>query len=218
MAIELNAELRTEKNPRELRRQGFVPGVVYGADVHHQIQMPTKDLQKVLNQATRSSRFEVKVNGESFDTFLREVQYNPLNDIVLHVDFYQPRPDQAVTMNVPILLRGTPVGLKLGGTLFQIREYLPLRGPMERIPEKIEIDVSNMDIGGVLRLGDLDLTGVSILLPLDSTIATVKVPRRVEVVEVEEDAIEGEEGVVESAAGEAAAEAEAASEEAEAPE
>lgn len=210
MAIELNAEPRTEKNPRELRRQGFVPGVVYGADVHQLIQMPTKDLQKVLNQATRSSRFEVKVNGESFDTFLREIQYNPLNDIVLHVDFYQPRPDQAVTMNVPILLRGTPVGLKFGGTLFQIREYLPLRGLMERIPEKIEIDVSNMDIGGVLRLGDLDLTGVSILLPLDSTIATVKVPRRAEVVdEAEEDAVE----VAEDAAGEAAAETETASEE-----
>jgi len=192
MAIELVADKRSEETPRRLRRHGVIPCVVYGGDVHRQIQIGAKAFQKALSHATRSSRFSITVEGETFDTFLREIQYHPLSDDVLHVDFYQPHADQRVRMNVPIRLYGTPVGLKLGGTLFQIREYLPIKGVRDNIPEIVEIDVSGMEVGSVLRLGDLDLNDVSILLPLDSTIATVKVPRRAAVDEESEtEAVEG---------------------------
>ena len=204
MAIALSAEARSERNPRKLRRDGFVPAVVYGDDTHEQIQINNRDLKKALGTATRSSRFSITVGKSTYDAFLREVQYHPISDSVLHVDFYQPGKGRKVTLNVPLRLRGTPVGLKLGGNLFQIREFIPVRGQMETIPEIVEVDVTNMDVGSVLRLGDIQLEGVSLLLPLDSTLATVKLPRRVvepveegevaEGAEGEETPAEGEEG------------------------
>jgi len=204
MAIELTAEVRKEKNPRKLRRDGFIPAVVYGTKVHHQIQIPEKSLQKALSQATRSSRFTLTLGKEKFDAFLREIQYNPLTDGVIHVDFYQPQPDQPVTMNVLIKLHGTPAGIKQGGTLYQIRQYMPVRGVKDNIPERIEVDVTQMELGTSLRLGDLSLSGVSVMLPLDSTIATVKIPRRLEVAVAAPVAAEGEAAV--TAEGEAPAE------------
>lgn len=206
MAIAISAEARTETNPRKLRREGFVPAVVYGNNTHEKIQINTRDLQKALGKATRSSHFEVSVGGKSYDAFLREVQYHPISESVLHVDFYQPGKGKMVSLNVPVRLVGTPVGLKLGGNLFQIREFIPMRGAMESIPEIIELDVTNMDVGSVLRLGDIQAEGVSLLLPLDSTIATVKLPRRV-VEPVEEGEVaegaEGAEGAAEGAEGDA---------------
>lgn len=215
MPIEIAAEARADKTPRQLRREGFVPAVVYGTDTHEQIQITDRNLSKALSVATRSSRFSVQINGSNYDAFLREVQYHPLNDNVLHVDFYQPKADQNVTMHVPIQLNGTPVGLKMGGNLFKILDYLPVRGRMENIPERIEVEITNMDVGSVLRLGDLQLEGVSMLLPLDSTVATVKIPRRVamELEADEEAAAEGEEGEA-PAEGEADAAEEASAEEA----
>lgn len=207
MAIEVVAEVRTEKNPRELRRRGYIPGVVYGAGVHRQVQFHWKTLQRALAQATRSSRFTIQLEGETYPTFLREIQYHPLNDAILHVDFYRPRPGQPVTLEVPILLHGSPVGLKMGGTLSQVRDRLPVRGPMEHVPPAIEVDVTPMEVGSVLRVGDLDLSGVSVLVPLDSTIAFVRVPRRVEAVEAVEEAEEAEAAPAEAAAEEAAQEA-----------
>jgi len=195
MAIEITAEARSEKTPRQIRREGFVPAVVYGIGVNDQIQISERNLKKALSTATRSSRFSLQVGSTKYDAFLREVQYHPLNDDVLHIDFYQPKAEQHVTMRVPIKLNGTPIGLKMGGNLFKILEYIPLRGEMDKIPERIDVEITNMDVGSVLRLGDLDLEGVSMLLPLDSTIATVKIPRRVAMeLEAEEGAEEGAEG------------------------
>jgi len=208
MAIEIAAQLREEPNPRKLRREGFIPGVVYGIDTHQTVQIAAKDLNNALKRATRSSRFEIKVDGQTYDTFLREIQYHPLNDDILHIDFYQPLKKQNVTMDVRIKLVGTPAGIKMGGILSQIRGSVTMRGPMDNIPEIIELDVTNMVVGSVLRLGDIEIEGVSLLLPLDSTIAYVKLPRRIEVTTVEE----GEEAVEEATDAAAAEAADAESE------
>lgn len=205
MAIEIAAQLREESNPRKLRRQGFIPGVVYGNDTHKTVQIAAKDLKNALKRATRSSRFEISVDGKTYDTFLREIQYHPLNDDILHIDFYQPRKTQNVTMEVRIKLVGTPAGLKMGGILSQIRGSVLMRGPMDNIPEIIELDVTHMNVGSVLRVGDIEIEGVLLLLPLDSTIAYVKLPRRLEVTA----AAEGEAGEEAAEAAEETAETDA---------
>ncbi|MGQ9478349.1 MAG: 50S ribosomal protein L25 [Candidatus Bipolaricaulia bacterium] len=200
----LGAVPRTVKNPRALRRQGLIPGVVYGQGVHRLIQVQQGELERLLGQITRSSRIKLALDGEEWEAFIKEIQYHPLTDRVIHIDFYLPSPGQEVTIEVPLLLRGDPQGRRLGGVLRRLQTAICVRGLPEQIPEKLEVDVSGLGLGETLRVRDLPpLEGVKVLTPPETPLATVKVPRREVTVEA----------VAEAEAGAPAAEAAPAPEE-----
>lgn len=193
----LEAEPREEGNPRELRRRGLIPGVVYGHGVHQLVQIRQGKLERLLGKITRSSRITLTLDGGEWPTFIKEIQYDPLTDRVLHIDFYYPSAEREIKMEVPILLRGEPQGRRFGGVLRRLRTKVLVKGLPERIPEKIELDVGGLDVGEALHIRDLPLEGVDVLTAPETPIALVKVPRR-EVVrvgaEAEEEAAEaGEE-------------------------
>ncbi len=205
----LEAESRQEGNPREIRRRGLIPGVVYGHGVHQLIQLRQGELERLLGKVTRSSQITLALDGEEWPTFIKEIQYEPLTDRVLHIDFYSPSAEREIKLEVPILLRGEPHGRRFGGVLRRLRTNVLVRGVPERIPEKIELDISGLDVGGALHIRDLPLEGLEVLTPPETPIALVKVPRRevVRVAEAEEEAAEAEE-VAEAEGEEASAEAE----------
>ncbi len=175
----LGAAPRGKGNPRALRRQGLIPGVVYGQGVHRLIQVQQRELERLLGQITRSSRIKLALDGEEWDAFIKEIQYHPLTDRVIHIDFYLPSPEQEVTLEVPLLLRGDPQGRRLGGVLRRLQTAIRVRGLPEQIPEKLEVDVSGLGLGETLRVRDLPpLEGVKVLTPPETPLATVKVPRR----------------------------------------
>lgn len=185
----LEATLRepAEKNPRELRRQGLVPGVLYGPGLNRLIKVKRGELERLLGRITRSSRITLILDGEEWEAFIKEVQYHPLTDEVLHVDFYWPGEGREVELEVPIILRGEPRGRKLGGILHQLRETVRVKALPERIPERIELDVSELDLGESLRVGDLKLEGLKLLTAAEVPVAAVKAPR-VEVAAAEAEA------------------------------
>ncbi len=181
----LGAVPRGKGNPRALRRQGLIPGVVYGRGIHRLIQVQQGELERLLGQITRSSRIKLALDGEEWEAFIKEIQYHPLTDRVIHVDFYLPSPEQEVTLEIPLLLRGDPQGRRLGGVLRRLQTAIRVRGLPERIPEKLEVDVSGLGLGETLRVRDLPLLeGVKVLTPPETPLATVKVPRREVTVEV----------------------------------
>jgi len=174
----LEAEPRGEGNPRELRRRGLVPGVVYGHGVHRLIQVERGELERLLAKITRSSRITLALDGGEWETFIKEIQYDPLTDRVLHIDFYLPSAEREVKMEVPILLRGEPEGRRLGGVLRRLLTKVLVKALPRDIPELIELDVSHLGVGESIRVADIELEGVRILTPPETTIATVKIPRR----------------------------------------
>ncbi|MCS6936294.1 MAG: 50S ribosomal protein L25 [Candidatus Bipolaricaulota bacterium] len=182
MEYTIQAEVRGDKpNPRELRRLGRVPGVLYGPGVHYRIALNAKDLDKLLQRVTRSSRIVVELNGQKFTTFIKEIQHELLTDRVQHIDLYSPAPDRPVVIDVPVRLRGVARGVKEGGVLQVLRDLVRVRGPMEQIPEVIELDVSNLGVGQAIHVSDLALTGVQVLTPAEATIVSVVAPRKEEV-------------------------------------
>lgn len=189
----LEAEPREEGNPRELRRRGLIPGVVYGHGVHQLVQIQQGELERLLGKITRSSRITLTLDGGEWPTFIKEIQYDPLTDRVLHIDFYYPSAEREIKMEVPILLRGEPQGRRFGGVLRRLRTKVMVRGLPEQIPEKIELDVSGLDVGEAFHIRDLPLEGVDVLTAPETPIALVKVPRR-EVVRVGAEAEEEPEG------------------------
>lgn len=167
-------------NPRELRRSGFIPGVLYGPGIHHLITVRARDLEMLLSRITRSTRITVELDGKRLPTFIKEIQYDPLTDRVIHIDLYHPAPDKPVTLEVPVRLRGEARGRKEGGVLQILRDVVTVRGPIEAIPEIIEIDVTQLGIGQAIHVNDLKLEGVQLLTPGEVTIVAVVAPRKEE--------------------------------------
>lgn len=201
MAYELHARRREKMNPRALRRSGRVPAVVYGRGVHELLSVDRKELERLFAKITHSSRITLKLDtGEEYRTFIKEIQFHPLTDEILHVDFYQPPVDRPVTMEVPVHLHGEAKGRKAGGVVEQILETVEVRGPIHAIPELIEVDISNLDIGDSIHAGELALPeGVELQTAPDVVVVTVLAPRK------EEELVAAEaEVAAEAPAGEAA--------------
>ncbi len=181
-------------NPRALRRTGFIPGVLYGHEVHQHIMVSARELEALLSRITRSSRIIVELDGKKLPAFIKEIQRDLLTDRVIHIDLYHPAPDRPVTLEVPVRLRGEAKGRKEGGVLQLLRDVVKVRGPMEAIPEIIDIDVSNLGIGQAVHVNDLKLEGVQVLTPGEATIVTIVAPRKEEVAVAA--AVPGGEGAV----------------------
>jgi large subunit ribosomal protein L25 len=148
----------------------------------------------------------LELNGKEYDTFIKEIQYDPLTDQVLHVDLYHPPAERPVTMEVPIRFYGEAKGRKSGGIVDPLRETVEVRGPAAKIPELIELDITELDIGQALHAEDVSLPdGVELLTPPEAILVTILAPRKV-VEEVPEE-------VAAEAAEEAAPAAEAEAEE-----
>lgn len=178
---ELKVEIRREDNPRELRRRGWVPAVVYGPGFHQLICLERKELEDLLARCTRSSRISLLLEGERFEAFIKEIQYDPLTDRVIHMDFYRPPEGRPIKMEVPIRLRGEAQARKSGGIVEQAREVVRVRGLSQKIPELIELDISKLDIGQTLHARDVPLPeGIELLTPAEALLVTVLAPRKVE--------------------------------------
>ena len=223
--VSLEVSVREERGSaaaRRMRKEGLIPGVVYGGGGEPTaISVAERELRKALtSDHGLNAILDVKVNGETRPVILKEFQRDPISSRVTHVDLVVVRLDRAIQTAVSIEIVGDSPGAKEGGVLQQVaREVLVEALPME-VPDRIEADISALGIGDSLRLGDLaELEGVRFVDDPETVIATVTVPTRVEEPEVE--AEEGEEGeaLAEGEAPEAGAEPEGeASGEAEEPE
>lgn len=176
---ELDVSAREKReNPNTLRRKGLIPGVVYGPGIENKlISVEQVDLEDLLAQITRSSRIKLNLaNGESLQTFIRAIQYNDLTDAVIHIDFYQPKLEEEMEMEVPIIVRGQAEGEKEGGILHRITNTIAVKGLPTDIPEATYLDISSLEIGDVIHVSDLDLKGVEILTPQGRAVVTIAAP------------------------------------------
>jgi large subunit ribosomal protein L25 len=197
---------------RRLRRQGLIPGVLYGRERPVAISIPERTLRTALTTSGGlNAVLDVVVEGgNAHSSVLKEYQQHPVKGHITHVDLQEVRLDQPIHATVPLHLHGEPAGTKEGGILSQVTNELNVEAlPME-VPEHLEADVTELQIGDSLRLSALQVPeGVTLLDDLEETVlATVTAPMREEEPEpVEgEEAVEGEGPEGEAGAAEAAAE------------
>lgn len=180
-----------DQSPRALRRQGQIPAVVYGPHVESlPISIPEDELVDLLRHGTRSTMVEVEVDGEVHHVFLKDVQVDPVTDRLWHVDLYVPEPGRPLVMPVSVRLLGTAPGVREGGLLEHVHEYIEVEAIPKLIPPEIEVDVSQLGIGDSVLVGDLPWEeGVRPLLPPGDVVVTVLAPRVLVVAEAEEEAL-----------------------------
>jgi len=189
-------ESRGSAESRRLRKQGLIPGVLYGRGKDpHAFSVTERELRRALTgDAGLHAILDVTLDGDQArPSILKSYQQDPVKGTLTHVDLQEVRLDQAIQARVVVELIGEPVGVTEGGVLSQVNREITVEAlPME-IPEHIDLDVTGMAIGDTLRLVDLRLQeGVKFLDdPEETVLATVTMPTRF--VEPEPEEVEGEE-------------------------
>jgi large subunit ribosomal protein L25 len=207
--IRLEVAERDRKGTREsrrLRKQGLIPGVLYGRSKPHAICVPERELRRVLTgDSGLHAILDVVLEGQksTHPSILKEFQQDPVKGRLIHIDLQEVRLDQPITATVTVALVGgeDAPGIREGGVLSQVNREVNVEAlPME-IPEHLELDVSNVQIGDTLRVADLRVPeGVKLLDdPEETVLATVTMPTRVVEPEEEvEEAAEAEGGAPEA--------------------
>ena len=202
VSLSANSRADTGKGAaRTLRSQGQVPAVIYGHGRDPQpLALNARDLDKMLSHIqAESTVIEVTVGGATAKTLIREIQRHPIKRQILHVDFQALVAGEKVTVSIPIVLTGTPEGVRLeGGVLDQTLREIEIEVDPSNIPDHIEYDVTNMVIGDSVHISDLKVPeGVEVLDDPETSVAVLAAPRAV----IEETAavaepVEGEAGAV----------------------
>ncbi len=181
--ITLAAEARDQFGSRpsgRLRRSGQVPAVVYGLGTDTlNIAVPAHELSHILGgEGGANTLISLQVSGDTVLTLPRQIHRHPTRGEVLHVDFVRVRRDVAVSAEVPLHLVGEAVGVKDGGILDQISFSITVEAMPGNIPVAIEVDVSELALGGQLRIADLPLpAGVTATHDAEELVAQVAIPR-----------------------------------------
>jgi len=195
--VALKAESRhgRGKGPaRRLRHAGAIPGNVYGREVEPiAVALDAREFAALVSAiSVENTILDLSVDDQApRRVLIREIQRHPVRSEYLHVDFFEIRAGEKLKVNVPLNLVGTPIGVRNGGVLQQIRHELEVECLPSEIPESFEVDISGLTIGDSLHIGDMDLGGVDVLEDPERTICLVAAPR---VVEAEEEDLEGEVG------------------------
>lgn len=179
--VELEGKKREtgRKAADALRDAMRVPAVMYGPEVEDNLHFSVDELEleKVLAESKRQI-LELSIDGETHRTLLKDIEFHPLTDRPVHVDFYALADDREVTLSVPIRLEGTPVGVtEGGGRIFQPMHILRIRVTPDQIPGAYTVDVSDLKIGDSLHVSDIELEGIVPLDDLGRTLVTIRPPK-----------------------------------------
>lgn len=188
----VNAEMRTKMGKsaaRKLRLQGKIPAVVYGKDVKPlHIFVDLREWRKLQRQIKKTMVLNLRLRKdgdyEERPVMLKDIQYDYLGDNILHIDFLQVSLERPVEVDIAIHLVGEPIGVKRGGIVEQHLHTVTVECLPTNIPERIDVDISNLDIGDSIHLNEIDIPGLRIVGALDVAIATIVPPTSEEEVAV----------------------------------
>lgn len=193
--VSLSGSLREnvgKKDAKKHRREGSIPCVIYGGE-------------KQIHFATNAIKFDkvifspdvflitFDINGTKYQTILQDIQYHPVSDKVLHADFLELIPGKEISLGIPVTLVGVSAGVMAGGQMIKKMHKIRLKGLVDNLPDYVEVDITDLVIGGSIKVKDVELENLTLLDPENSVIVRVKTSRNVSEDEEGEDE-EGEEG------------------------
>ncbi len=180
-----------KKDAKQLRAQDLIPSVLYGGK--EQLHFTLKELELLKIVETNEVCFlDLTIGDKKYPAILQDIQYHPVTDKPLHVDFLEIVDGKEIKMEIPVKLTGAAVGVLKGGRLLKRLRKLVLKALPENMPENITIDISKLDIMDVVKVQDLEIENVKILSVPSELVVGVKTARTI--IEEEEEEEEGEEG------------------------
>ena len=172
-----------KKGTRDIRKAGAVPCNLYGSKKDENGNIVATSFS-VTNEGLRNLIYtphiytvNLDIDGQTCKAIMKEIQFHPVKDNVLHVDFYQITEDQPIVMEVPVQLEGLAEGVRAGGKLqLQVRK-LKVRATYDKIPERLVVNVSSLGLGKTIKVGELSFEGLEILNAKETVVCAVKLTR-----------------------------------------
>jgi large subunit ribosomal protein L25 len=177
--LQLNAVKRAEygkKAAKAFRREGMVPRVIYGGGEEVAFAVSAKDL-KPLIYSPNSYVVELNIDGKIEKAVMREVQFHPIREQILHIDFFRVVDGKPVAIALPVRLTGNAEGVKVGGKLALSARKLVVSGLVENLPDEVVVDVTPLKVGQTIFVGDLQFEGLQFLSPATQAVCAVRVTR-----------------------------------------
>ncbi|MDX2190225.1 MAG: 50S ribosomal protein L25/general stress protein Ctc [Bacteroidota bacterium] len=166
----------TKAQLNQLRFEGNVPCVLYGSGVNEQFYVPVI-LFRDLVYTQEAAFAELNIEGKIYKAIKQEVQFHPVNDMILHADFLLLEDNKEVKMEIPVKLTGTPVGVTKGGKLVQRLQKLVVKALPKNMPEIITLDITELDVQKSARVGDIKTNNYTILKAAAVPVASVELTR-----------------------------------------
>ncbi|GAA0893402.1 50S ribosomal protein L25/general stress protein Ctc [Fulvivirga kasyanovii] len=184
---------------KKLRAEGNVPCVLYGGDEQIHFYAPMI-LFRELVYTDKAHFVNLNVEGQEYQAIMQDLQFHPVSEVILHVDFLQLFEGKSIKMDIPVHFEGDAPGVTKGGTLIKKRRYLKVKALPKDMPEYITVNLSKLDFGKAIKVGEIEEKNFEILDSKIASVAVVEIPRALRGKTQEADVEEAEE------AGEAAAE------------
>ncbi|MFI3304276.1 MAG: 50S ribosomal protein L25/general stress protein Ctc [Rikenellaceae bacterium] len=177
--IQISAVSRADfgkKATKAVRREGLVPCVVYGGGDVVSFSVEEKELKQLI-YTPNSFIVELNIDGKVEKAVLRDVQFHPIREQILHIDFFRVIENKPVSIAIPVRLEGTAAGVKIGGKLALSARKLVVSALENNLPDEIVVDVTALELGKTIFVGDLSVENVKFVTPATTAVCAVRVTR-----------------------------------------
>ena len=179
-SFDLKGTVRTEvgkKSTNELRKNNGIPCILYGIEKEAKAFAVTVDAVRKLVYTPDIHFVNLTIDGVECKAVLKDIQFHPVKDTILHMDFLQIVEDKAIVMEVPTVLTGLAAGVKLGGKLQQAIRKIKVKAVYANIPEKLTVDVTELGLGKSIKVGELSFEGLELVTPAQTVVCSVAATR-----------------------------------------
>ncbi len=166
------------KDAADLRAKGHVPCVIYGGKEQIHFSVDEREFKPIIF-TPEACVVNISVDGKEYRTILQDSQYHKINDKLIHADFLQILEGKPVSMQIPVKLHGQSAGVREGGRLVQKLRKLTVKAMIDRMPQYIDLNIDNLNIGKSITVGDVKIDGVTLMHPSNISIVSVQTTRNV---------------------------------------
>lgn len=177
--IEIKGSVRKElgkKNAKQIRKKGNVPCVIYSKEGNIHFEAHENSFKNLV-YTHEAHLVGLDLDGQSYKVVLKDIQFHPVSDRILHADFVQVFEDKPIAVTIPITVTGDSAGVKAGGKLMIKKRSLKVKGLAKDLPEDLHIDVTDLKIHQSVKVGDLSYDKVELLDPKITTVLTIATSR-----------------------------------------
>lgn len=161
---------------RRLRGDGNVPCVLYGGKEQVHFYAPMI-LFRDLVYTPEAAFIKLNIEGDEYEAILQDVQFHPVNELILHADFLELHEDRLIKMDIPVQFNGIAPGIQQGGKLMVNLRKVHIQALPKDMPERIDLDISGLELGNSVKIGDIETKNFTLLNSPRVSIATISIPR-----------------------------------------
>lgn len=193
--FDIKASLRTKLRKSEnnkLRKEGLVPGVIYGGEENVFFKVSEIELNKLVF-TPKVYLINLDVEGKTYFCHIQDLQFDPVTDRIIHIDLMEISEKKPITLNVPIKIVGQSEGVKAGGKLLTNMRKIKVKALADNMPDELNVDITPLNIGQTIQIKELEFENLELLDPATNVVVMVKSARGVAAgMELEEDLVDEE--------------------------